>query len=126
MYEIMTSDEACEKKQEKLFVITRSRNITIDIKNIVYVESRRRKVAIFTRDENLEIYGTMMDMEKRLGKNFYRCHRGYIVNLACVAEYNTDSITLNNSEKIYMAKNKYNEFHKIYMEYLKAHGAAFM
>ena len=103
----MTSDEACEKKQEKLFVITRSRNITIDIKNIVYVESRRRKVAIFTRDENLEIYGTMMDMEKRLGKNFYRCHRGYIVNLACVAEYNTDSITLNNSEKIYMANSTF-------------------
>lgn len=66
----------------------------------------------------------MNDLEKQLGGNFYRCHRGYLVNMAHIAEYENDSIGLSNGEKIFMAKERYNEFVKEYMRYLRNGGTA--
>lgn len=40
-------------------------------------------------------------------------------NMAFVSEYSSDSITLNNGETIILTKEKYSEFVKVYMRYLK-------
>ena len=76
--------------------------------------------------ECIETYATMNEMEKQLGEGFYRCHRGYLVNMAYILEYDTSKISLNNGEEIYMAKEKYSDFVKEYMRYLKGGGGTFV
>ena len=61
----------------------------------------------------------MNELEAQLGEEFYRCHRSYLVNMAYIAEYSNDSIILKNGETVYMAKDKYSEFVKAYMRYLR-------
>ena len=114
------------KMQERIFIKTRNRNITIDKSRILYVESRTRKVEIHLNNECIETYATMNEMEKQLGEGFYRCHRGYLVNMAYILEYDTSKISLNNGEEIYMAKDKYSDFVKEYMRYLKGGGGTFV
>ena len=63
------------------------------------------------------VYATMQSMEERLGEDFYRCHRGYLVNLAYVSEYGEGTIRLQNGETIYVAREKYSEFVKAYTQY---------
>lgn len=75
-------------------------------------------------DETIEIYAAMIELEKQLGGEFYRCHRGYLVNMAYITEYSNDSIRLSDGESIYLAKEKYNEFVKEYMRYLRNGGTA--
>ena len=87
--------------------------------SILYIESRGKKVEIHTAGENIEAYVSMNEMEGQLGAEFYRCHRGYLVNMAFVAEYDNKSITLNNGADVYLAKEKYGEFVKTYMRYLR-------
>lgn len=111
------------QKQEQFFVKTRTRSFTINKNDILFIENRARKVEIHTKKELIEIYAVMNELEQQLGQNFYRCHRGYLVNLAYIAEYTSDSIQLNTGETVYLAKGKYSEFVKIYMRYLK-HGGA--
>lgn len=111
-----------DEGKEQLFIRRRNRSIRLDKAQIFYVESRQRKVAIHTRREVLEIYATMNSLEKELGEQFYRCHRGYLVNLSQITGYTSDSITLCNGENIYLAKEKYNEFVKVYMRYLRDGG----
>lgn len=114
------------RTQERIFIKTRNRNITIDKSRIYYVESRTRKVEIHLNNESIETYATMNEMEKQLGNDFYRCHRGYLVNMAYILEYDTSKIILNNGEEIYMAKEKYSDFIKVYMRYLKDGGGCFV
>lgn len=113
-----------EEGQKQLFIKTRQRNIILEQKNILYIENRGRKAEIHTVDETVEIYASMIELEKQLGGEFYRCHRGYLVNMAHIAEYENDSISLSNGEKIFMAKERYNEFVKAYMRYLRKAGGA--
>lgn len=120
-------EEAKKRKaqgREQLFIRTRNRNITLDRKDILYVENRGRKVEIHTPGEVIEVYAVMKELEEQLGRNFYRCHRGYLVNMAHIAEYSNGSIRLGNGENIYLAKERYHEFVKTYMRYLRNGGIA--
>lgn len=118
--------EEVEKRREnthkQLFIKTKSRNITLYHKDILYVENRGRKVEIHTAGEVIDIYAAMAELEKQLGGSFYRCHRGYLVNMAHITEYNTEQIRLDDGETIYLARGRYQEFVKIYMRYLRNGG----
>ena len=107
------------QQRETVFVKTRNRSFTLEKDSILYVESRGKKVEIHTQVETIEAYASMNKMEAQLGEGFYRCHRGYLVNMAYVAEYDNGSIVLNNGGYVYLAKEKYGEFVKAYMRYLR-------
>lgn len=111
-----------EDQAKQLLIRRRNRCTRIDKAHILYVESRQRKALIHTMRESLEIYATMNALEKALGEQFYRCHRGYLVNFSCITGYTGDTITLCNGESIYLAKEKYQEFVKLYMRYLRDGG----
>ena len=70
----------------------------------------------------IEFYAVMNELESELGSSFYRCHRGYLVNMAHIAEYSNDMIDMSNGERVYLAKEKYPEFVKEYMRYLRNGG----
>ena len=108
-----------KQQRETIFIKTRNRSFTLEKDSILYIESRAKKVEIHTTGEIIEAYASMNEMEGQLGESFYRCHRGYLVNMAYVAEYDSESVTLNNGEYVYLAKEKYGEFVKAYMRYLR-------
>lgn len=110
------------QKQEQFFVKTRMRNYIINKNDILFIENRARKVEIHTKKEMIEIYAVMNKLERQLGQDFYRCHRGYLVNMEYIMEYTADSIQLSTGETVYLAKGKYSEFVKVYMRYLKSKG----
>lgn len=110
--------------QEMILVRTKSRSFTLHRNDIRYIENRGKKVEIYTADggEPIEIYATMAELTRKLGEGFYRCHRGYLVNMAYIAEYDSDSISLAGGAKVYLSKKKHGEFVKIYMDYLQKEG----
>lgn len=107
------------KRRETVFIKTRNRSFSLEKDSILYIESRGKKVEIHTKGETIEAYASMNELETQLGEGFFRCHRGYLVNMAYVAEYDSGSITLNNGGYVYLAKEKYGEFVKAYMRYLR-------
>ncbi len=113
-----------KRGQAQLFLKTRTRNVTLNQNSILYIESRGKKVEVHTTNEMIEVYAAIRDLEKQLDVCFYRCHRGYLVNMAHIAEYTNESITLCNGECILLAKEKYGEFVKVYMRYLRNGGVA--
>ncbi len=108
-----------KQRRETVFIKTRNRGFTLEKDSILYIESRGKKVEIHTTGKTIEAYASMNEMEGQLGVGFYRCHRGYLVNMAYVTEYDSESVILSNGEYIYLAKEKYGEFVKAYMRYLR-------
>ncbi len=128
VYDRAVSEISKRKKQDShsLFIKTRNRNVTLEQSDILYIESRAKKVEIHTKTDIIEAYAAIGELEKQLLGNFYRCHRGYLVNMAYIMEYRNDSIALNNGETVLLSKGKYSEFVKVYMRYLKNGGGVFV
>lgn len=110
------------KEQEYLFIKSKNKKLKIKTEDILYIESMGRKVEVHLKSEIIEIYAKMNDLEEQLGNGFYRCHRGYLVNMAHIAEYENYSIRVSNGETIFMAKERYNQFVREYMWYLRNGG----
>ena len=115
---------SAKAKQKKLSVIIKYNGMQkkVLLKDIYYIESSNKKVVFHTKDGKIDTYGRMDDWEKELGDSFYRCHRGYLVNLEKITAYNVDTIDLINGDSLILAQKKYSDFIKVYMRYAKDGG----
>ena len=98
-------------------------NKKIFLRDIFFIESANKKIIIRTAEGNFEIYGKMDAFEIALGKDFFRCHRFFIVNLAKISAYNSNTIFLESGDKIFISQKKYAEFVKNFLTYAQSGGA---
>ena len=92
---------------------------TIPLGDIYYMESQNHKIAVHMKDGVLEYYAKMSDLEAELQGQFCRVHKGYLVNLSYVDEYNKTEVTLTNGDKLLISKYKYEDFVKAYLRFMK-------
>lgn len=109
---------------DKQYILVKSAGIhqKVFLKDIYYVESCDKKVRICTKDGVMEVYGKMEKLEKELGENFYRCHRCYLVNMESISAYSADMIQVLNGDRLLLARKKYTDFVKSYMNYARNGG----
>lgn len=110
------------KVQEPLVIKVNGTFIKIPIENIIYAENEARKIILYTKnmeEESYSFYEKMETLEHRFGDYFFRTHRGYLVNLAEVYRYDNTNIILKSGAKVYLAKQKYNDFVTAYMNFLR-------
>ena len=92
---------------------------TVPLDSIYYIESSNHKVELHLKNGEFACYAKIGDLELELQDQFFRIHKGYLVNLAYVAGYSKRSVTLTNGEELLLSKYKYQDFVKAYLHFLK-------
>ena len=101
-----------EQKKKTLVIQCKNESRAIPLDNIYYLESRNHKVVLYLKEGELEYYAKIGDLEEKLAGQFYRIHRGYLVNLAYVEGYDKTGVTLANGIRLPLSK-KYTDFAEI-------------
>ena len=83
-----------EQKKKTLVIQYGSESRAVPLQDIYYIESRNHKVAPYLKDGELEYYKKIGRLEEELQGQFFRIHRGYLVNLAYVEGYDKTEATL--------------------------------
>ena len=122
--EIQEKQKVQEAGAPTLLIKAKNRRRMLKQSEIIFIENRANKVEIHIAGDVIETYYSMSKLEGELGSSFYRCHRGYLVNMAHIIEYSNDMIDMSNGEQVYLAKEQYQEFVKVYMRYLRNGGIA--
>ncbi|WP_443719682.1 LytR/AlgR family response regulator transcription factor, partial [Ruminococcus sp.] len=66
---------------EKALVIeNKGERQIIPYTNIMYLESRSKKIYVIVGNKEYSYYDTLDNLENKLGSEFIRCHRSYIVS----------------------------------------------
>ncbi len=119
-YEVLVKAASqVEKKNSETCVIKVKGNFrSIPIEEILYAENDARKIVLHTKKEMITFYEKMEVLETKLGNDFFRSHRGFLVHLKEVESYDNRNIKLKNGDVIFLSKLKYNEFVTAYMNYL--------
>lgn len=73
---------------------------------ILYIETSDKKVNIWTKRQCLSVYERMSELEQKLGMQFIRCHRSYLVNYAQIERVNFAEmeIVLRNGERLPLSR----------------------
>ncbi|MDE6026388.1 MAG: LytTR family DNA-binding domain-containing protein [Lachnospiraceae bacterium] len=109
-----------KKNAEPREILVRNGNVTrnISVDDIYYVESSNRKIIVVMQDETIECYGKIGDLEHELQKDFFRIHKGYLVNMKYVERYNRAEVRMKNGISLIISKYKYQDFIKAYLKYI--------
>lgn len=107
-----------KQARQPLLIRCGGKVLQIPIETIYYGENDGRKITLHTKNGMYSYYEKMEELERKLGDDFFRSHRGYLVHLQEVAAYDRTSITLKCGDTVFLAKQKYNDFVAAYMNYL--------
>lgn len=86
---------------------------------IYYVESSSRKVILCLTDEKIAYYGKISALEEELRENFFRVHKGYLINMKYVERYSRTEVKMKNGDILLISKYKYQDFVKAYLSYIR-------
>lgn len=107
-----------EQKKKTLIIQYGSESRAIPLDSIYYLESRNHKVVLYLKEGELEYYAKIGELEEELAGQFYRIHRGYLVNLAYVEGYDKAEVTLANGDRLPLSK-KYDDFAAAYLQFMQ-------
>lgn len=90
-----------------LIISRRNEQTVIKLSSILYCEIINRKVNIHLASGNvIEYYDKISTLESKLGGDFFKSHRSYLVNLKHVSGYGKNEITLDNNEMIPLSRGR--------------------
>ena len=105
-----------KKDTPNLVITSGGKHITIQMEDIVYAEVYNRKMILHTMDSDIEYYGKMKELEKKVGEDFYRPHRAYLVNMNYIRKYDARTIYLKKGQAL-TAKQNYGDFARKFLKY---------
>ncbi|MDE6433213.1 MAG: LytTR family DNA-binding domain-containing protein [Lachnospiraceae bacterium] len=115
--ELTEAIEAAMKKiASEMYVVSFGRG-KIAIKDILYIESNKHYIDIHMQEKIQQFRGRISDCEKGLGDyGFVRVHKGYLVNIRYIESFLTDTVVLDNKERIPVSRNRIEEVRVQYMK----------
>ncbi len=116
--QIIDGRENPQRIRTLTFQFANARKI-VPLNSIYYIESSNHKVVLHMKDRESAYYARIRDLESELQNQFFRIHKGYLVNLSYVCGYSKAEVSLTNGEKLLLSIYKYQDFVKAYLRFLK-------
>ena len=107
-----------EQRKKKLVIQYAGEGRAIPLNDIYYMESQNHNIVLYLKSGKLEYYGKIGDLEEELAGQFYRIHRGYLINLFHVEGYDKTEVRMANGDKLLLSRYKYDGFVQAYMDYI--------
>ncbi len=81
-------------QRQEIYVKTEGRYIRLPYSDILYIENIGDYVKIFTQDNSYIIHTTMKYLEEKLGGQFLRVHRSFIVHLDKIVDIEENNLVI--------------------------------
>ena len=104
---------------QALTLIKSGKTQVIFIRDILYCEVFNHQVRIHTVHGTYDYFGTLDMLETKLDERFFRCHRGFVVNMSCVDGQQKGVAILTNGERIFISRRKQTDFIQRLLNFLK-------
>lgn len=113
-----------ERHSQEFIIVSRERQKKkLFLDGIYYFEMEGRRIAVHGAEGIFTYYEQIGALEKKLrDKNFFRCHKSYLINLKYVDAYSRQEVILENGERIMIAKRRYEEFCQEILKFMRENG----
>lgn len=112
------------RHSEDYIIVSKDRQTRkLFLDEIRYFEIRGRLIEAHGKNPAFSWYEQIGTLENMFSdKDFFRCHKSYLLNLKYVDVYNKTEAILDNGEKILIAKRRYESFCTAILEYMRKNG----
>ena len=113
-------EQMIRKEKDYLYVRNDSGVYSVAFQDLLYATTNYKKnvVLYLTDGRQVECYQTLSALEAQLaGHSFFRCHSGFLVNLAGVSQIGRDSLTLRDGERIPVSKHRRKDLMNAFIDF---------
>lgn len=108
-----------DQKGQILTLKTKKGTEALNVPDIRYVMSDKRKVVFYMDDEREASYYYKLDeVAELLGESFLRCHQSFIVNMKRIKLFVEDGLLLENDDFVPVSRKKYYSSKREYLSYI--------
>jgi len=108
-----------KKMKSKYKIVCKGNEITLEIKDIIHIETSGRHLKAVTANAAYEYWGNISAEEKRFAPcDFVRCHRAYLVNMHYIRNLNKNLFVLSNGGEIPISKQLKNQTVERYNKFI--------
>ncbi len=112
-----------DKEKEHLLVQKGYESNIISFHDIICCEVIDRKVYIYLESGKvIDYYDRIENLEKKLDKRFYRCHRSYLINLNHLKSYRNNTAYMADGKEIPVSRLRNKEFSNVILRYMSKWG----
>lgn len=105
-------------RSNSIMVHQKGKEVLVHLRDIMYLESRKRKVILYTRDGEIEYYSTLNKEERRFpDRNFIRIHQSYIVNFYFIKEICNKKVIFVNLKELPISEKNSASVRKNYLKF---------
>lgn len=115
-------DELAEADYNYYVVTFKGKVYKVRSRDILYLESEKRRVTIYGREENWVVYRTLNEIQEKLPGDFLRCHQSYLVNMNEIRLFKPFQIEMQQGAEIPVSRGKYKETKEYYREFTGKNG----
>ena len=109
-----------EKNMEPFIpVITKHFVCRVNLKDILYITSYKRKIRLVTTEGNIEFYEQMNNMIPYMDRRFCRCLKTLCINMERVEKMEAQRIYFENGEFIPLGRDNFVRTRQLYASWLK-------
>jgi DNA-binding LytR/AlgR family response regulator len=120
IYELMTAFVAQHRLLAPLIIQQDGCQITIESKNILYLEASGKNCIIRTLEDTYISSKTLAQVHSLLPQHcFYRTHKSYVVNLYSIRSFDKENVTLINGEVARIGRANQADFRRDYAQFVK-------
>lgn len=87
-----------EQKESRRFLPVKMNNeifyVAMDEIYFIETSSHNHKVVLYAKDQQLDFFGNLQELEEELGEGFLRVHRSYLVNTKQIKQLNVKTNTI--------------------------------
>lgn len=106
-------------RSDSIVIMTNGSEALLHRKDIVYVESRGRKLVFYINDgTEIGVYEKMDTMQGQLGSTFVRSHKSFLINMKYIVERNNQEFYLSNGKVLPISKPNLKEAKMKFIAYL--------
>ena len=104
----------------KIIVPTKDRMYYLEADEVIYIEADKKYTVVRTTTGQYRSSKSISQFFLQINNShFFQTHRSYILNMKYISSIDKRTINLTNGEKVLCSSQKYDEFLKSYMSYLK-------
>lgn len=119
LFECLNTSHKKEFNKKRIILENEQGSFVTAVDDIIYFEAFSHKTKIVLNDKELFINENMGNIEKRLGNEFYKCHRSYIVNIKHINSIKKYDAVMDNGLSIPVSRRNYNDFNSTFIAFYR-------
>lgn len=110
-----------QENNEKFYEINKNGStVLLKLNDIYYLEVDHRKINVYEKDNVIDYYEKLDNVEKDLDdKGFKRCHRSYVINISKIKELKSNEVKLLNGQVVPVGRKYKESLKETFFNYLQ-------